>query len=132
MRVQDFYFITLVTQNRECIMGRNNRWTNGIIRFWKDCANFEWLKSFEIRQKLFWMNISSCPIHLHAIVVLQKTDEKNTHDSGNVDGPFIGTILVNVDNNIDDVVNIDRGAMTVRPSIHIINNVNITTTHRNN
>ena len=101
-----FYFITLVTQNRECIMGEIIDGQMVLSDFGK-IAQTEWLKSFEIRQELFLDEYIIMPNHLHAIVVLQKTDDENTHDSGNVDDNIddIGNNIGNVDNNIDDVGN---------------------------
>ena len=101
-----FYFITLVTQNRECMLGKIIDGQMVLSDFGK-IVQTEWLKSFEIRQELFLDEYIIMPNHLHAIVVLQKTDDENTHDSGNVDDNIddIGNNIGNVDNNIDDVGN---------------------------
>ncbi|MGM0567302.1 MAG: hypothetical protein ACQESX_11130, partial [Bacteroidota bacterium] len=61
------YFITLVTQNRECNMGviENNKMN--LSGFGK-IVEGEWLKSFEIRHELYLDEYIIMPNHLHAIV----------------------------------------------------------------
>ncbi|MBK7097629.1 MAG: transposase [Sphingobacteriales bacterium] len=78
-----YYFITLVTQNRECILGEIKNGQMILSDFGK-IVQSQWLKSFEIRQELFLDEYIIMPNHLHAIVVLQKMDDKNTNDLGNV------------------------------------------------
>ncbi|MGQ1911695.1 transposase [Marinifilum sp. RC60d5] len=39
----------------------------------------EWLKSFEIRKELFLDEYIIMPNHLHAIIILNNTDENNEH-----------------------------------------------------
>lgn len=74
------YFITLVTQNRECKLGEISK---GEMTFsdWGDIVNNEWLKSFEIRQELFLDEYIIMPNHLHAIVILD--NDRNENDGGN-------------------------------------------------
>ena len=63
------YFITLVTQNRECNLGQINNGETLFSGFGK-IVNEEWLKSFEIRDELYLDEYIIMPNHLHAIVVL--------------------------------------------------------------
>ena len=75
------YFITIVTQNRECNLGQIN---NGEIIFsdFGKIVNDEWLKSFEIRNELFLDAYIIMPNHLHAIVVLDKMENKKNDIDG--------------------------------------------------
>jgi REP element-mobilizing transposase RayT len=97
------YFITLVTQNRECNLGQIARdgrvETHGraslqspqsiqLSDFGK-IVDAEWLKSFEIRDELFLDEYIIMPNHLHAIVVLNNTQNESwTHG---VDGTHVET-----------------------------------------
>ncbi|GET28407.1 hypothetical protein SD074_06090 [Prolixibacter sp. SD074] len=76
------YFITLVTQNRECILGEIVDKKMKLSAFGK-IVDHEWNKSFKIRNELFLDEYIIMPNHLHAIVVLDKNGiEKNgTHGS---------------------------------------------------
>lgn len=71
------YFITLVTQNRDCNLGKIN---NGKIIFsdFGKIVHDEWLKSFEIRNELFLDEYIIMPNHLHAIVLLKKNGNNET------------------------------------------------------
>ncbi len=60
------YFITLVTQNRECKLGQINN-GNIILSDFGKIINDEWLKSFEIRDELYLDEYIIMPNHLHAI-----------------------------------------------------------------
>ena len=73
------YFITLVTQNRECNLGviENNKMN--LSGFGK-IVEGEWLKSFEIRHELYLDEYIIMPNHLHAIVILDKTENKRFID----------------------------------------------------
>ena len=73
-----FYFITIVTQKMECILGEI---MNGkmILSDFGEIAQNEWYKSFEIRQELILDEFVLMPNHLHALVVLKKPD--NSHGS---------------------------------------------------
>ena len=66
------YFITMIIQNRECLLGKIEN--NEIIfsDFGKIAKN-EWYKSFEIRQELILDEFVIMPNHLHAIVIIDKT-----------------------------------------------------------
>jgi hypothetical protein len=77
-----YYFITLVTQNRECNLGTivethdNPVETHGraslqLSDFGK-IVNTEWNKSFEIRAELILDTFVIMPNHLHAIIILEK------------------------------------------------------------
>lgn len=84
------YFITLVTQNRECNLGQINHGEIILSDFGKIVRD-EWLKSFEIRHELDLDEYIIMPNHLHAIVLLDKTkyeqlkwpdgDSNGAHDS---------------------------------------------------
>ncbi|MFA5432597.1 MAG: transposase [Candidatus Paceibacterota bacterium] len=67
------YFITLVTQNRECNLGNI---VNGemILSDIGKIIETEWLKSFEIRNELFLDEYIIMPNHLHAIVIIQNKE----------------------------------------------------------
>lgn len=67
------YFITIVTQNRECILGKivNNETQ---LSHFGEIVKIEWLKSFEIRNELFLDEYIIMPNHLHAIVIIDNVD----------------------------------------------------------
>jgi len=70
-----YYFITLITQNRECNLGKimdMHGHTQIILSDFGKIVNNEWLKSFEIRDELYLDKYIIMPNHLHAIVVLDK------------------------------------------------------------
>ena len=95
-----FYFITLVTQNKECnlgeiVDGRDARpcvstpcvSTSCVstpcvstpcvsLSSFGEIVDNEWIKSFEIRNELFLDEYIIMPNHLHAIVVLEKNQTK--------------------------------------------------------
>ena len=79
------YFITLVTQNRECNLGYilNNEM---ILSDFGKIIETEWLKSFEIRNELFLDEYIIMPNHLHAIIIID-------NNTGN-DGTNVGTNVV--------------------------------------
>lgn len=68
------YFITMVTQNRECNLGEIVDGKMILSDFGK-IIKTEWHKSFEIRDELFLDKFIIMPNHLHAIVVLKKNNE---------------------------------------------------------
>lgn len=71
------YFITLVTQNRVCNLGKivmDNVPFVQLSDFGK-IVDAEWNKSFEIRKELFLDTYIIMPNHLHAIVVINKPDK---------------------------------------------------------
>ncbi len=63
------YFITMVTQNRECILGEIVNGHISLSEMGKIVDN-EWLKSFDIRDELYLDEYIIMPNHLHAIIVL--------------------------------------------------------------
>jgi len=65
------YFITLVTQNRECNLGTIKNGKINLSDFGK-IIDHEWLKSFKIRKELTCDEYIIMPNHLHAIVVLSE------------------------------------------------------------
>ena len=66
------YFITMVIQNRECLLGKIENNEMFFSDFGKIAKN-EWYKSFEIRQELILDEFVIMPNHLHAIVIIDKT-----------------------------------------------------------
>jgi len=70
------YFITLVTQNRECNLGRIH---NGeiILSDFGKIINNECLKTFDIRDELYLAEYIIMPNHIHAIVVLDQSPEQS-------------------------------------------------------
>lgn len=67
------YFITLVTQHRECNLGQiiNHEM---VLSGFGEIVNAEWNKSFEIRTELFCDEYIIMPNHLHGIVVINNVD----------------------------------------------------------
>lgn len=63
------YFLTLVTNNRECNLGKIENDVMILSDFGK-IIETEWLKSFEIRNELFLDEYIIMPNHLHAIVII--------------------------------------------------------------
>ena len=78
-----YYFITLVTQNRECNLGEiiNEKM---ILSDFGKIVDTEWEKSFEIRNELFCDEYIIMPNHLHAIVIIKKS--KNDDDLNIIHG----------------------------------------------
>ena len=78
-----YYFITLVTPNRECNPGKI---INGkiILSDFGRIVDPEWNKSFEICYELILDKYFIMPNHLHAIVIIDKLniddDLKISHD----------------------------------------------------
>ncbi len=76
------YFITIVTQNRECNLGyiENNKM---FLPDFGKIVKHEWLKSFEIHNELILDKYIIMPNHLHCIVIIDKNDMDNeTNDDG--------------------------------------------------
>ena len=67
------YFITIVTANREPLFGNIN---NGEMQLNEigQIVNDQFFKSFEMRQELFLGSFVLMPNHLHAIIILDKTN----------------------------------------------------------
>lgn len=70
------YFLTMVTQNRECNLGEIETETMKLSDFGK-IVETEWLKSFQIRNELILHESVIMPNHLHAIVEIN--NGKNGH-----------------------------------------------------
>lgn len=71
------YFITLVTQNRECHLGEiiavdGHKFMN--LSGFGHIVHSEWKKSFNIRNELTVDEYIIMPNHLHAIVAMEKRD----------------------------------------------------------
>lgn len=65
------YFITIIVQNRKCLLGEIKDQKMIFSDFGKIVLS-EWYKSFEMRQELYLDEIQVMPNHLHAIVVISK------------------------------------------------------------
>jgi len=84
------YFLTIVTQNRVCNLGKILLNTKG--RAYMELSDFgkivktEFLKSFEIRDELFLDEYTIMPNHLHAIIVLKKPETENNNKLIGSDG----------------------------------------------
>lgn len=75
------YYITLVTQGRECHLGKIE---NGEMHF-SDFGNIvkdQFLQSFEMRTELFLDEYVIMPNHIHTIVVLINRDGTGRKDGG--------------------------------------------------
>ncbi len=75
-----YYFITLVTQNRECNLGQIVNGVMNLSEFGK-IIDKGWNKSFEIRDELIMDEYIVMPNHLHAIVVLDNSFMVNDNGS---------------------------------------------------
>ena len=62
-----FYFLTIVTQNRECNLGSIVNYEMLLSDYGK-IVETEWFKSFDIRDELMLHEFVLMPNHLHAIV----------------------------------------------------------------
>ena len=74
------YFITIIIQNKECLFGNIENSEMFLSDFGK-IAEQEWHKSFEIRKELILDEFVIMPNHLHAIVIIKKSD-----GTGGLDG----------------------------------------------
>ncbi len=112
------YFITMVVQNWECLLGeiKNHKM---ILADYGKIVKTEWVKSFEIRAELFCDEYIVMPNHLHAIVVINKSDNKTNVDDGShvYDGSHVddGSRVYDgshVDNgsHVDDDSHVDNGS----------------------
>ncbi len=73
------YFITMVTQNRECQLGSIRNGEILLSDFGK-IVHDEWLVSFDIRHELLLDEYIIMPNHLHAIIVLDSgINRPNSH-----------------------------------------------------
>jgi len=89
-----YYFITIVTKNRQCIFGHidNNRMNLSIFG---KIAYDKWYVSFKIRNELILHDFVLMPNHLHAIIVLYNNE---THDRASLHSD-ISIIKPNIDTN---------------------------------
>lgn len=78
------YFITIVTQNRECNLGKIID-SEMIMSAFGEIVNTEWYKSFEMRDELFLEAYIIMPNHLHAVVEI-----KNIETIEMDNAPYIG------------------------------------------
>jgi len=75
-----YYFITLVTQNRECNLGEIVDEIMILSDFGQIVKN-EWDKSFNMRDELFLDEFIIMPNHLHAIIILKTTKIEKINDT---------------------------------------------------
>lgn len=68
-----YYFITICTHNRECILGDIIS-DKMVLSDIGEIVEKEWLKSFEIRKELFCDTYCIMPNHIHGIVVINNND----------------------------------------------------------
>lgn len=73
------YFLTIVTQNRECILGDVID-SEMVLSEMGEIVNTEFLKSFEIRDELFLHEYVIMPNHLHMIVEICQPLNLESHD----------------------------------------------------
>ena len=88
------YFLTIVTQNRVCNLGKivnaNGQFLTKLSDFGK-IVETEWLSSFEIRKELFLHEFVIMPNHLHAIVEICNENRGDIND-----GMVNNTLIVGV------------------------------------
>ena len=75
------YFITVVTQNRHCILGQIQN-KKMILSDFGEIVKTEWLKSFDIRKELFLDEYVIMPNHFHAIVILKNIEDERLQNFG--------------------------------------------------
>lgn len=78
------YYLTIVTQNRECNLGEIVNMDDLSYLQLSDFGKIvehEWLKSFEIRDELFLHEFVMMPNHIHTIVEI-KNDNRGGRDVG--------------------------------------------------
>jgi len=78
------YFLTIVTQNRTCILGNIVNAAMVLSEMGK-IVNDEFLKSFEIRDELFLCEYVVMPNHLHTIVEIRRPDSTEMHKPNHVE-----------------------------------------------
>lgn len=102
------YFLTLVTQNRECnlaeIVNSGNQAYSQLLNF-GEIVEHEWFKSFDIRKELISHEFVIMPNHLHSIVEIRD----NRRDTR----PCV-SITNQINNNVGDT----------RPCVTIPNQIN--------
>jgi REP element-mobilizing transposase RayT len=107
------YFLTIVTQHRECNLGKIRNEEIILSDFGK-IVDKEWLESFEIRKELFLDEYIIMPNHLHAIVILRNSkskynkkdiNEQLTREAESISsfiGGFKASVTTEIDNYIDN------------------------------
>lgn len=83
------YFLTIVTQNRECNLGEIVNGEMVLSEFGK-IVEIEWFKSFDIRKELFLHEFVLMPNHLHTIVEIynENRDETTVETNGRLSLPI--------------------------------------------
>ena len=74
-----YYFITLVTYQRECIFGKIEG-QKMILSSIGEIIKEEWLKSFEMREELFCDSWVIMPNHIHAILKIIRKESQSDKD----------------------------------------------------
>ncbi len=77
------YFLTIVTQNRECNLGKIIKTDDNAYIELSDFGKIvekEWYESFKMREELFLDEFTIMPNHIHAIVVLKKPKKENENE----------------------------------------------------
>ncbi|PWD98242.1 transposase [Marinilabilia rubra] len=114
------YYLTLVTQDRDCNLGHIADAKMYLSDF-GEIVNTEWLKSFDIREELILDEYQIMPNHIHAIVKISKRGNwpVDTHGRAylqDIDGraylqrlpksisSFIGGFKAGVNSKIDDFI----------------------------
>jgi putative transposase len=74
------YFLTILTQKRECNLGYIENGEMFLDDFGK-IVEIEWFESFIIRKELFLDTFCIMPNHLHAIVEIKKNNEDSQNEN---------------------------------------------------
>ena len=72
------YYVTLVIQNRDCILGEINE-EKMILSDFGRIVQQEWNKSFEMREELSGIEFTIMPNHIHAILILTSTSTSSSN-----------------------------------------------------
>lgn len=104
------YFLTIVTQHRECILGTivNNEM---VLSDFGKIVEMEWFKSFEIRDELLLHTFVTMPNHLHGIVEIR---EKWDRMDGGTDGGTTDVIAAVVDSTATPTDSIDTDLLSIK------------------
>jgi REP element-mobilizing transposase RayT len=104
------YFLTIVTQHRECILGTIVNHEMVLSDFGK-IVEMEWFKSFEIRDELLLHTFVIMPNHLHGIVEIR---EKWDRMDGGTDGGTTDVIAAVVDSTATPTDSIDTDLLSIK------------------
>ena len=104
------YFLTIVTQHRECILGTIVNHEMVLYNFGK-IVEMEWFKSFEIRDELLLHTFVTMPNHLHGIVEIR---EKWDRMDGGTDGGTTDVIAAVVDSTATPTDSIDTDLLSIK------------------